>query len=66
MAEKWSLQDAKARLSELVQRANTQGPQIVTYRGVEKAVVISVDEYRKLTPNKPSLVDMLLNRPTST
>jgi len=31
----WALQDAKARFSEVVRRANTDGPQIVTYRGVE-------------------------------
>lgn len=64
MPKSWALQDAKARLSEVVRRANTDGPQIVTYRGVEKAVVLSAEEYRKLKPEKPSFVDMLLAIPT--
>jgi antitoxin Phd len=64
MPKSWALQDAKARFSEVVRRANTDGPQIVTYRGVEKAVVLSADEYRRLKPEKkPSFVDMLLNGP---
>jgi prevent-host-death family protein len=63
MPKSWALQDAKARFSEVVRKANTDGPQIVTYRGVEKAVVLSAEEYRKLKPEKPSFVDMLLNGP---
>jgi antitoxin Phd len=63
MPKSWALQDAKARFSEVVRRANTQGPQTVTYRGVETVVVLSAEDYRKLKPGKPSFVDMLLNGP---
>lgn len=63
MSKSWALQDAKARFSEVVRKANTDGPQIVTYRGVEKAVVLSAEEFRKLKPEKPSFVDMLLGIP---
>lgn len=63
VSKKWALQDAKAQFSEVVRRATTQGPQIVTYRGIDKAVVISVEEYRKLKPEKPSFIDVLLNGP---
>ena len=64
MAQSWALQDAKARFSEVVRRASADGPQIVTYRGVERAVVLSAEEYRKLKPEKPSFVDMLLGIPS--
>jgi prevent-host-death family protein len=63
MPKRWALQDAKARFSEVVRKANTDGPQIVTYRGIEKAVVLSAEEHRKLKPEKPSFVDMLLAIP---
>jgi prevent-host-death family protein len=64
MARKWALQDAKAHFSEVVRRANADGPQIVTYRGVEKAVVVSADEFRHLRPGRRSFVDVLLDGPT--
>lgn len=63
LSKKWALQDAKAQFSEVVRRANTQGPQVVTYRGIDKAVVISMDEFRQLKPDRPSFVDILLNGP---
>jgi prevent-host-death family protein len=44
----WTLQDAKARLSELLRRARTGGPQHVTVHGREEAVVLSVEEFRRL------------------
>ena len=45
---RWLLQDAKARFSELVRRAQTDGPQHVTVHGHETVVVISADEFRRL------------------
>jgi len=44
----WQLQEAKAKLSELVQKAVDEGPQIITRRGEEIAVVMSADAYRNL------------------
>lgn len=44
----WRLQDAKARFSELVRRARSDGPQHVTVHGREEVVVISEDEFRRL------------------
>lgn len=60
---KWALQDAKAHFSEVVRRANADGPQVVTYRGVEKAVVVSAEEFRRLHPGRRSFVDALLEGP---
>lgn len=60
----WALQDAKTHFSEVVRRANADGPQVVTYRGMERAVVISADEYRRLRHPRRSFVDVLLDGPT--
>jgi len=46
----WKLQDAKARFSELVRRARTEGPQRVTVRGQDAVVVIAADELERLLP----------------
>jgi prevent-host-death family protein len=46
-AAKWQLQHANARFSEPVDDAVQKGPQIVTRRGVDTAVVVSIDEWQK-------------------
>ena len=46
----WKLEDAKARFSEVVRMAATHGPQLVTVRGKEAAVILAPEEYRKLLP----------------
>jgi prevent-host-death family protein len=45
---RWSLQDAKARFSELVRRAHSEGPQHVTVHGRDGVVVVSAHEYHRL------------------
>lgn len=45
---RWQLQDAKQRLSELIRSALMDGPQVVTRRGEDVVVVISIEEYRRL------------------
>jgi len=55
--------DAKNKLSELIAAAGDGEPQVITRNGVETAVLISYDDYRKLTARKESLVDFLLNSP---
>jgi prevent-host-death family protein len=61
----WQLQDAKARFSEVVRRAVEQGPQHVTVNGEERAVVVSVEEYERLTGHRSGreLVDLLARSP---
>jgi prevent-host-death family protein len=44
----WQLQTAKQKFSELVERALTEGPQIVTRRGKPAVVVVEVEEFRRL------------------
>jgi prevent-host-death family protein len=46
----WKLEDAKARFSEVVRLASTDGPQLVTVRGKEAAVILDPETYRRLLP----------------
>jgi len=48
--ERWKLEDAKARLSEVVRLAETEGPQLVTVRGREAAVILAPEDYESLLP----------------
>lgn len=57
----WQVQDAKARFSEFLEASLREGPQIVTRRGVEAAVLLPIDEWRKLQrSSRPSLKQLLL------
>jgi prevent-host-death family protein len=60
---RWQLQDAKQRFSELVRHARREGPQVVTRHGEEVAVVVSIEEYRRLTSDKPAFKEFLLAAP---
>ncbi len=59
----WALQDAKNRLSELVNSAVREGPQTITRRGKETAVVVSIEDFRQLTTSPGSLVSFFRNSP---
>ncbi len=59
MGSTWKLQDAKNRFSEVINKAARSGPQIVTRRGKEAAVVMSIEDYRQLIEPETSLVDFL-------
>jgi len=57
----WQVQDAKARFSEFLDASLRDGPQVVTRRGVEAAVLVSIGEWRRLEATaKPSMKDLLL------
>lgn len=58
----WPVQDAKARFSELLDSCLAEGPQMVTRRGAEAAVLVPVEEWRRLqTAARPSLKELLLS-----
>jgi prevent-host-death family protein len=61
----WMLQDAKARFSELVRRAHSEGPQHVTVHGRNEVVVISAGEFHRLRGDRSGqlLVDLLRDSP---
>ena len=59
----WALQDAKNKLSEVVDRSIAEGPQTITRRGRESAVVLSMKDFKRLTGPKGSLVSFLRDSP---
>jgi len=61
--DKWQLQEAKNRLSEVVRRARSEGPQIITLHGADAAVVVSAQDFGKLSRPKGKLVDFFRKSP---
>ena len=59
----WQLQEAKNRLSEVVDEAARNGPQIITRRGVEAAVVVSAADWSKMARRRPPLIELLRRAP---
>lgn len=59
MAHAWQLQEAKNRFSEVVDEALRDGPQIVTRRGEEVVVIVSVATWRQVAPTRPRFKDAL-------
>jgi antitoxin Phd len=58
----WPVQDAKARCREVLEAGMAEGPQMVTKRGAETAVLVPVDEWRRLqAAARPSLKQLLLS-----
>ena len=59
--KQWAVQDAKARFSEFLDACLAEGPQIVTRRGAEAAVLVPMEEWRRLKESaRPSLKQLLL------
>jgi prevent-host-death family protein len=63
MKRDWQLQDAKNQLSRVVAEAKVRGPQTITVHGRPAAVVLSIEEYRKLARPKGSLVEFFRRSP---
>jgi prevent-host-death family protein len=60
---RWQLHEAKQRFSELLRHARTDGPQVVTRHGEEVAVVVDIEEYRRLADDLPDFKEFLLAAP---
>jgi antitoxin Phd len=59
----WQVQEAKARFSELLEITLKKGPQVVTRRGVEAAVLVPIEEWHKLQRSaRPGLKALLLGQ----
>ena len=63
MTQTWQLQEAKNKLSKVVDDALTQGPQIITRRGVEVVIVISYEQFKKMTVSEQKLSDFFRSSP---
>ncbi len=59
----WQFQNAKNKLSELVGQAQAQGPQEITRHGKKTAVVLSIEDYRRLKGRKGSLAEFFRKSP---
>ena len=58
----WQVQDAKARFSEFLDATIKKGPQVVTRRGIETAVLVPIGEWNRLQKAaRPSLKALLLS-----
>lgn len=58
----WPVQDAKSHFSELLDACVTEGPQVVTRRGTETAVLVPIAEWKRLiNAARPSLKDLLMS-----
>ena len=61
MGRAWQVQEAKARFSEFLETSLTEGPQIVTKQGVETAVLVAIDQWRRLERRiAPDIKELLL------
>lgn len=63
MTTSWPLQEAKNKLSFVVQQATSEGPQLITVRGRPAAVLISAQEYARLTEPATSLLAFFQQSP---
>jgi antitoxin Phd len=63
MVRVWQIQEAKNKLSEVINEAIKHGPQIITKRGVEAVIVLSYAEYRKAMLNQKKLSDFFRESP---
>ena len=58
----WQVYDAKARFSELLDATVKDGPQIVSRRGIETAVLVPIEDWKRMKAQaRPSLKDILLD-----
>jgi antitoxin Phd len=58
----WPVQDAKARFSEMLEACRREGPQLVTKRGADAAVLVPIEEWERLKETRrPTLKELLLS-----
>ncbi|MGD9101600.1 MAG: type II toxin-antitoxin system Phd/YefM family antitoxin [Anaerolineae bacterium] len=63
MIQTWQLQEAKNKLSRVVENAINSGPQIITRRGEEVVIVLSYAEYKKMVASKQKLSEFFRESP---
>jgi prevent-host-death family protein len=58
----WPVYEAKARFSEFLETTLKEGPQVLTRRGIEMAVLVPIDEWKRLQGNRrPNIKEILLD-----
>jgi prevent-host-death family protein len=59
----WQIQQAKSKLSELIELSRSEGPQTITKHGKPRAVILSMEEYESMRRKKPDFIEFLLTIP---
>jgi prevent-host-death family protein len=62
-SDRWTVAEAKAKLSEVIERARSEGPQLVTRHGRAAAVVVSAEEWERKTAREGSLAEFFAASP---
>lgn len=62
-AKAWTVSEAKAKLSEVMERARSDGPQTITRNGRAAVVLVSADEWERKTKRKGNLAEFFANSP---
>lgn len=63
MKNTWQLQEAKAKFSEVIKEAIQHGPQVITKHGVETALLISINDYKKVNKKQSKISQFFRNSP---
>jgi prevent-host-death family protein len=63
MKTEWTVAEAKAKLSEVIEQARNSGPQRITRHGKEAAVVVSAEEWKRKTKRKGNLAEFFAQSP---
>ena len=63
MSNTWQMKEARSKLSQVIDAALKHGPQVITRRGVETAIVLSYQEYRRMLLNQKKLSDFFRESP---
>lgn len=63
MTEAWTVATAKAKLSEVIDLAMSEGPQFITRKGKPAAVIVSAEEWARRSARKGTIVDFFMNSP---
>lgn len=65
MTKKWQVQEAKNRFSEVMRRAEEEGPQTVTKYGQDSVVIMAAEDYEKMRKGGKDLVEFMQDSPLS-
>ena len=60
---RWQIQEAKNKLSELVRKARSEGPQVITLHGRDAVVVLAASDFKSMVPQRGSLAEFLRKSP---
>ena len=63
MTDSWTVAEAKAKLSEVIERAQSAGPQTITRNGRKAVVIVSAEEWERKTKRVGTLAEFFANSP---